>query len=190
MYLFADIEMPTTVYAEILLPRKERIMKYLLLIVTLLICACASYTPQPDPMNTSLIVPFQSATSVNILNAQHQSELRIERFGGIPVNLQATTDATIKLLTEQLSLNGVVIDPAASKQLRLTVQELYQFPAPPPFTEICIVQAGLTTNNGIKQSYSVKNVSGIDIFHACNVALTKLVAEIMNDSDIRGFLGE
>lgn len=150
--------------------------------------ACTPYAPQPNPMKSGLIVPFQSTTSVSLKNDQQQNKLRIERFGGIPVNLQATTDETLKLLSEQLSLSGVTIDPAASKQLKLTVQELYQFPTPPPFTEICVVKAGLTTNTGLNKTYSVKNVSGVDIFHACDFALTKLVAEIMNSSDVRIFL--
>ncbi len=166
-------------------------MKYLpLLVLTLFLSACTPYAPKPDPMKAGLIDPPQSASAVSLLNGQNQSELRVERFGGIPVNLQATTEETLKMLAEQLGLVGVAIEPAASKQLKLAVQELYQFMAAPPFTEICVVRASLTANNGINKAYSVKNASGIDIFHACNFALTKLVAEIVNDSEVRSFLGE
>lgn len=165
-------------------------MRYLLLLFTLFISACATYAPQPDPMKAEMISPFKSTSSINLINAQEQSQLRVERFGGIPVNLQATTDETIKQLTEQLSLAGVKIDPKSSKQLKLQVQELYQFPTPPPFTEICTIKARLTTNNKTDKTYRVENFSGIDIFHACNFALTKLVAEIINDPDIRLFLEE
>jgi hypothetical protein len=165
-------------------------MKYLLLGLTLFLSACAPYAPKPDPMKNGLINPLESASAVGLLNDQSQSEPRIERFGGIPVNLQATTEETLKMLSEQWRLNGVTVEPAAPKQLKLAVQELYQFMASPPFTEICIVRARLSANNGMSKALSVKNASGVDIFHACNFALTKLVAEIVNDPDVRSFLAE
>ena len=82
------------------------------------------------------------------------------------------------------------IAPDASKEMTLSVQELYQFPIAPPYTDICIVRGGLTTSSGLEKLYSVKNLSGIDIFHACDFALTKLVAEIINDPAVRDFLDE
>lgn len=165
-------------------------MRYFIIAVSLLLSSCASYEPKPDPMKEGLVAPFQNSATVNVVNGQDQSKLQIERYGGVPVNLKATTEETIKLLEQQLSQNGVVIDPGASKAMTLSVQELYQFPIAPPYTDICIVRAGLTTSSGLEKLYSVKNLSGVDIFHACDFALTKLVAEIINDPVVRDFLDE
>lgn len=159
----------------------------LLAVCILTLAACAPYAPKPHPMKPDMVNGFHANASVNIVNNQPKDDFRIKRYGGIPVNLKETTATTISFLREELAKNGVSFDPAEPKTLKVSVDELYQL-FYIPGVDVCQVTCSVETSNGLQKIYQQKDVSGLDIFHACNFALTKVVAEIVNDQEIRTFL--
>ncbi len=76
----------------------------------------------------------------------------------MPVNLKETTATTIAFLQAEFAKSGVEVS--------------------------CTLQTG----SGLKKQFRENNVSGLDIFHACNFALTKVVAAIVNDEEVRRFI--
>ena len=162
--------------------------KILLVICCCSLFACAPYAPTPAPLKDGMITPFQADAAIKIVNSQSKDDFRITRYGGVPVNLKETTATTIAFLQAELAKNGVQVSPVAAKEIRLSVDELYQVPYSPPMTEICRVSCTLETGSGLKKQFRENDVSGLDIFHACNFALTKVVAAIVNDEEVRRFI--
>jgi uncharacterized lipoprotein YajG len=150
---------------------------------------CAPYAPKPHVMKTGMINDYQTQSIVNVVNTQTREDSRIERFGGVPVNLKETTNVTIQLLKEELAKRGVTFDSTSNKTLRLSVEELYHLYYIPG-ASVCQVTCLLEAGDGLAKKYQEVDASGLDIFHACNFAITKIVASIINDQEVRNIIDQ
>lgn len=161
--------------------------KILLVLCCCSLFACAPYAPQPHAMKAGMVDSFHSEATIRLVNGQSKDDFRIKRMGGIPVNLKETTASTIAFLRTELAKNGIGFDPDTDKALKLSVDELYQL-FYIPGVDVCQVTCSLETSAGLQKQYQQKDVSGLDVFHACNFAITKVVAEIINDPEVRDFI--
>lgn len=155
------------------------------LLFVLTICGC-TYTAKPWPMKPEMVTPFQSSATIKVVNTQTTGTTLIVNTPAQKVNLKDATDKTITLLKEELGKSGVKHDDAVEKSLALSIDSVaFQN----YFVAVgCDITVTYATGDGDSNSLVVDNRSGIDLNYACNFAITKAVAAIINDSQVRNYL--
>ncbi len=156
----------------------------------IIISACTvSYRAELYPTPSSLITSqFSGSGSVSLKNEASAGRIPIggpnsagTTFHG---DLRQITDIAISSLTSELNSRGFTVEENASKALKLKIVE----------TRIvqemgtrCTMQLSVETADGYKRAYSIYN-SGFTHTRTCDGAISKGVAEILNDSKIIEYL--
>lgn len=165
-----------------------KITIFAMLILTL--CGCTViYKAEPNPMKVGMVEQFQSNATIQIINSQTSEDSQMENVGGgmtFKINPKELTDSAIELLKEELEKNGIETNNSSPKILNLSLDKLYM--GNYIMAAGCTVTITVETNSGISKIFKRQNTSSLGIWNACDFAITKVVANIINDPEIRYFI--
>jgi uncharacterized lipoprotein YajG len=162
--------------------------KIVLLISVIVVCGC-TYPAKPLPMKPDMILNFHSDSIIKIVNSQKTEVVKIENAKdlGYSANLRETTEETINLLSVELLKNGVTISEESEKILYISldnIKALRYFGALG-----CVPTITINTSSGLNKTFQATNVSA-SLWSACDFAITKAVANIVNDDEMRNFIDD
>jgi len=150
-----------------------------------ILCGCAqTYRAEVYPIAPSLITSqFSGSGPVLIKNEATEGRIQLGAnnagytFWG---DLRQITDTAISLLSGELSNRGFFVEKEASKVLKVKVIETR---ISQDMGTRCSMQFYVETADGYKRVYSAYN-SGFTHTRTCDGAITKAVADVLNDSKI------
>lgn len=156
----------------------------IILILFLTFCGC-TYKASPYPMKRDMISTFHAESSLHIKNVQKKEIVNMEGVA-MQVNLKEATEAAINLLESELVSCGVKRDENSSRSLALSIDKLHY--SNYFMTVGCTATISVETGNGLKKIVKEHNISGIGLPQACDFALTKAIASIVNDREIVNYI--
>lgn len=161
-------------------------MKFASGLLILLALSGCTYTANPWPMKPDMLTPFESTSAIKILNTSATEKAPI--YGtGIKTDLHQTTEATINLLKSELSKSGLNFDEESTKTIEISLKSLASVNY---FVALgCDMTYQVETGDGYSKEIKVHNKSGLSLNLACDFAITKAVADIINDEQIRSYIG-
>ena len=157
------------------------------------------YVPRQIPINPGMIQKpgFDICEIVNIVNAQINAEnvpLRAcnQEYNNLGAythkwwgNLHLWTDTAVGVLKTELEKRGVTVTKRAPKTLKLSITRVCLFWA---FHDVgCPLSLSVQTGDGYIRKFEVSNKS-IDLYDSCDGAITRAVAAMFDDDNIRNYL--
>jgi uncharacterized lipoprotein YajG len=147
-----------------------------LLISIFLISGCAT-TPTALPIKDGMLDDFSTSNSIYLVNTANTPELK------------KWTNSLITFLSKQLVSHGAKITPDSSRKLEIEIIDTYQNGVYAYWAYKCQLTIRVKTEDGYVNEFDIKDISGLSLQRACNFCVTKTVANILNDSKIREYLG-
>jgi len=92
------------------------------------------------------------------------------------------------LLKVELEKRGTKITKGAPKELRVSISRVNLFWG--AWAIRCILYLSVETGDGYSKEYEGNNTSPWTLYRACDGAVTKAVAALLNDGKIRSYLTE
>lgn len=129
-------------------------------------------------MPQGMVSEFETDKSISIENAQESDD-----------RSRAWTDALIESLSIELKKRGARITDQSSLMIRLTITDAGQAIYFPLYANKCCVSLDLETGEQFRKTYKLCQGSAFDPQRACDLCVTKLAAEILNDTETRQYLG-
>jgi len=155
-------------------------------------CINKTYTPKLYPVKPGMIPPMSIHQSINVVNAQTNQNYKII-FNGREVqeaNLREVTEVAIRILTDELRKKGAVIDPDASKILKLSISKIQYLPT--GWGSNCLVQLNVETGEGYYYDIARNNVGysagGGPSGASCDFAVTRTVVGIFENNRFMEYL--
>lgn len=148
-----------------------------LLVTVIAFPGCAG-TPAGLWMPPGMVSGFETENSITIENAQYGDD-----------RLRAWTNALIELLSIELGKRGARITDQSSLMIRLRITEADQIINSPLYANKCCVSLDLETGERFRKTYEPCQGSALDPQRACDLCVTKLAAAILNDIEMRQYLG-
>jgi len=157
------------------------------------------YVPRQIPIKPGMILKpgFDICERVNIVNAQIDTEnvpLRAcdQKYNNLGAythkwwgNLHLWTDTAVGVLKTELTKRGVTVTKGAPKILKLSITRVCLFWA---FHDVgCPLNLRVQTGDGYIRNFEVSNKS-IDLYDSCDGAVTRAVAAMFDDDNIRSYL--
>lgn len=136
-------------------------------------------------MKSGMVTNFRSNSSINIVNEQDIQSAKVEN-SLLNVDLHKATESTINLLESELNKKGIKNNKDSKKKIFVSVENFY-------FSDYfmvvgCTSTIKVKTSDGTTKTFQEHNNSGIGLAQACNFAITKTIASIINDEYIRSFI--
>ena len=132
-----------------------------------------------------MVPEFKIKEQVSIINAQTSTKEVLIGSQGIHKwlgNLQKWTDVASGLLKTELEKRGATVNEGSPKVLKLAITRVNLFWG---FSAIrCILYLRVETEDGYIKEYEGNNASPWTLYRACDGAVTKAVAAVLNDEKI------
>jgi hypothetical protein len=163
-------------------------MKIVIFVMFIFSLYGCTYTAKPYPVELDMVSHFQSNSSIHIVNTQTEGVVKIENSdaGIMNVNLKQATDAAVALFRKELEKKGIKHDALSGNTIGMSLEKFYK--GNYLFAFGCTATLKVETSSGLSKKFKEHNISGIGLPQACNFAITKAVASVMNDQDIRRFI--
>ncbi|MDY6973938.1 MAG: thrombospondin type 3 repeat-containing protein [Thermodesulfobacteriota bacterium] len=193
-------------------PMFLRLLKIAILFFLILPCGCGGhriyyepdyknrfYVPRQIPVKPGMTMKpgFDICKRVNIVNAQLRTEnvplkacdQKFDNLGAYTHkwwgNLHMWTDTALGVLETELDKRGVTVTKGAPKILKLSITRACLFWA---FHDVgCPLNLRVQTGDGYIRDFEVSNRS-IDLYDSCDGAVTRAVASMFDDDNIRSYL--
>lgn len=147
------------------------------------------FVAQQCPMKPGMVPEFSGGQPVTIANARDAPEQVLIGSQGIHKwmgNLQQWTDTAIGLVKTELEKRKIMTTEGANRQLKLSITRANIYWG---FASIrCITSLKVETGDGYVREFEGNNVSPWTLHRACNGAITRAVAAMLNDDTILAYL--
>ena len=147
------------------------------------------YVPRQYPLKLEMIPEFKGNQPIGIQNAYTASNIVfLGSQGGHKWmgDLQKWTDTAVGLLKAELGKRNVVATENTQKELKLTVTNAKVYFG---FSVIrCIVYLKVETGDGYTREFEGNNPSPWTLYRACDGAITRAVAAMLNDDMILNYI--
>ena len=175
----------------VLMFSRARIL-FIVIVMLIGIIGCTHrYTPKQYPLKPGMAPEFSGGHPISLINVQEstdevlicKTEFNEKLFG----NLQEWTDSVIGLLRSELEKRDIVPTEDADKQLRISVTQAKVETT--VFTIRCFIYLKVETGDGYEKEIEINSGSFAGIYErACDGAVTRAVAAILNDDTILAYL--
>jgi hypothetical protein len=163
--------------------------------MVLFICILASfgcshhYTPKQYPIKTDMVQELNLNQAVSVVNNQHSENMVLMGAQGFHKwlgNMHLWTEVAAELLRSELINRGSTVTSDAPKELKLAITRVNLFWG--AWAIRCILSLRVETGDGYIQEFEGNNASPATLYRACDGAVTKAVAALLNDDQIRQYL--
>jgi len=147
------------------------------------------YVPQQYPLKLEMIPEFKGNQPISVKNTHTSNNIVLlgsqggHKWMG---DLQKWTDTAVGLFKSELGKRDVIITEDAQKELKLTVTKANIYWG---FAAIrCIVYLKVETGDGYTREFEGNNPSPWTLYRACDGAITRAVAAMLNDDMILNYI--
>lgn len=160
-------------------------MKFFFLLFGLLLVSGCTHRIPPHPMKVGMVGEIKSQLPLEVVNMQKSEIVKIEGGIGDNVNLRKSTDDAISLFKSELQKNGIQIKNDTSRTLGVSVDRVVIGGV---LVSRCTVFMTAETGDGFQKTFNEYNLSGVDSVFACQFALTKTIASVLNNENIHNYI--
>jgi hypothetical protein len=160
-------------------------MKLFFLLFGLLLVSGCTHRILPHPMKEGMVGEIKSQLPLEVVNIQKLEVVKIEGGIGDNVNLRKSTDDAISLFKSELQKKGIEIRNDASRTLGVSVDKVVIGGF---WVSRCTVFITAETGDGFQKTFNEYNLSGVDPLFACQFAVTKAVALVLNNKNIHNYI--
>jgi len=173
-------------------PRKRsfRLVAPMALLVILLLTGCThQYAPQKYPLQEGAAAGLNRVGAVDVVNGQTATGLVLLGVQGAHKwmgDLHEWTETAVQLTSDELRKRGGRTGPGAPATLTLQVTRANLYWG---FASIrCILHLKATTGEGYVREFEGNNSSPWTLYRACDGAVTRTVAAMLEDPEIINYL--
>lgn len=147
------------------------------------------YVPKQYPMKPGMVPEFSASQRVTIINAQtSKGKILIGAQAGHKWigDLQKWTDTAAGLLKTELEKRGATVTEGAPKVIKLAITKANLYWGVLQIR--CILYLEAETGDGYTGEFEGNNASGWTLYRACDGAVTRAVAAMLNDDKILSYI--